>query len=474
MNINKENILEITRYDNKDCLSVPEGTEIIEEGIFTDDLFEVDEVEILLPGTLVEIRDHAFAGLTKIKKIIIPSSVQKMGKGVFKGCSNLELVVDNSISLDCIPSETFMDCVHLQTVQVTADKKTWIDGNLYENKIYETIGNSAFKNCISLETVNLNSRNIEESAFSNCCQLKKIELTYTEKIEKKAFEHCDKLNELFLDEFELDLERIYSSKAFDHPESITIFDRNEDYTSIQRFAFRNGFNFMIRSSLHSEDVIQCLQQGLDMDEMEKKKSYYLYPKHITITNSHCFRRLIENNVLILPDETTIIDEASFAGWDIEKVVMPRSLLNIGVDAFSCCPQLKYVDFSRSNDLKFIGEDAFKDCPELQTVALPQNVKRIGDRCFCGCTKLDRVNLNINLEYIGEKVFSQCPALKTISAYTDIVVIGKDMFSHSPLPEFRINLYDEREYEILQDLKIYQYVNEYKIPFSIEVQNSQDL
>ena len=63
--------------------------------------------------------------------------------------------------------------------------------------------------------------------------------------------------------------------------------------------------------------------------------------------------------LALPDDLTTIEEEAFAGTDIERVIIPASVTEIGSRAFADCESLHYIVFE--GDSITIAEDAFDGC-----------------------------------------------------------------------------------------------------------------
>lgn len=65
--------------------------------------------------------------------------------------------------------------------------------------------------------------------------------------------------------------------------------------------------------------------------------------------------------------------ASFSGWTNDTI-------NIYKQAFSCCPQLELVDFSRP--ITWLCQDAFLDCPNLRQMKSP--ILDISKNAFGSC------------------------------------------------------------------------------------------
>lgn len=109
------------------------------------------------------IKEEAFRGCIRLKKIIFSSEIRKIGRGAFLGCSSLESVeLPNRINV--IESCVFKDCTSLKSVDIPDSVCL--------------IRKSAFENCSSLISVTFpcNIIAIGEDAFSNCTSLTSVKL----------------------------------------------------------------------------------------------------------------------------------------------------------------------------------------------------------------------------------------------------------------------------------------------------------
>ncbi len=129
--------------------------------------------ELVIPSTygegekqapVKEIADEAFRGAA-ITRLVIPSSVTKIGVAAFANCNNLEEVVfESGSNLKEIPQGMFGFDGHLAKITLPASVKS--------------IGYRAFCGCDSLNEVNLseNLEKIASGAFEDCYSLTAITL----------------------------------------------------------------------------------------------------------------------------------------------------------------------------------------------------------------------------------------------------------------------------------------------------------
>jgi len=145
--------------------------------------------------------------------------------------------------------------------------------------------------------------------------------------------------------------------------------------------------------------------------------------------------------------------ASFGFADnksLMKVVMPPSVMSIGISAFEDCSNIETIEvsenleaieqraffncsqlleFSFGPQLAFIGQEAFSRCRMLGIVDFSEvkNGIEFRDRVFAGCTALYEVTLPEKLKEIPQSAFSGCSSLKEIEIVGDIEKINNNSF-----------------------------------------------
>ena len=80
-------------------------------------------------------------------------------------------------------------------------------------------------------------------------------------------------------------------------------------------------------------------------------------------------------------------------YGLTSVTIPRTLRNIGANAFMYCPDLTSVMFESNSQLTNIGMNAFANRGKLTNITIPASVTSIGYSAFSGCT-----NLSISWNY----------------------------------------------------------------------------
>ena len=151
---------------------------------------------------------QAFFGCTSLKKVYLPKSLTTLDMSAFYKCSNLEYVVGGT-GLEAIKDQAFSSCENLKYFSI-GDKVEEIGGNAFSNckklsfvrfgSNVKTIWSSAFCGCESLEYLYLNDglETIKSSTFSSCNNLKTISVPSSiQNIADYAFNNSNSITDVF-------------------------------------------------------------------------------------------------------------------------------------------------------------------------------------------------------------------------------------------------------------------------------------
>ena len=136
------------------------------------------------------------------------------------------------------------------------------------------------------------------------------------------------------------------------------------------------------------------------------------------------------------EKVTSIDIEAFSSLDnLEEVIMPNTIDDIGHSAFAGDPNLKKVTLSKNIDN--IGWSCFIEDVSLTEVNLPSYLKTISTCDFSGCSSLEKITIPNKTEKIEANAFAYCEKLKEVHIPSSVKFMqngaGKyaSTFNHSP-------------------------------------------
>ena len=119
---------------------------------------------------------------------------------------------------------------------------------------------------------------------------------------------------------------------------------------------------------------------------------------------------------------------------LENINIPNNVKYIGWCCFSGCSSLK--NFPIGNGVETIGKYAFSNtyvsdsyCLPFESITIPDTVKTIEEAAFYRYTTLKNITIGNGVETISGNAFQYCTSLKEITFGSDITTIGKYAFSN---------------------------------------------
>lgn len=160
-------------------------------------------------------------------------------------------------------------------------------------------------------------------------------------------------------------------------------------------------------------------------------------------------------VLVVPEKignapVRILGDSVFpVCTNLVKVVIPASLTNFSLAAFSRCGRPRQIEIGKGNtayrtvngivyevnsktvimagtdvstakvpaDALAIGPEAFKGCDSLTSVELPATLKSIGKGAFAGCMGLSVVTVPVDAEVAADAFEGCCATIKKVGSYS---------------------------------------------------------
>lgn len=187
---------------------------------------------IILSEGLTYIAPSAFANLSRITDIYLPSSLTRIGKGAFTGCSALQNIHISDLASFC--------AIYIeQGALLSGGKNLFLGGTLVTDLVVPegvvSLGNG-FNNYDNLTSVVMPDSvlNIGDNAFYACEYLNNVVLSKNlVAIGGSAFRQCTRLNNVVIP----DTVRSIGERAFENCKSLTSIVIPEGVTSIALWAF---------------------------------------------------------------------------------------------------------------------------------------------------------------------------------------------------------------------------------------------
>lgn len=285
-----------------------------------------DSDELIIPDVfngkpVTALGENAFSlhlANLKLKKIVVPHSVTRIGDFAFQGFNSLtEIVLPDSITH--IGDDAFYGCSSLTELKLP-DKIT-------------TIGDSAFAHCYALQSITLpyGVTSVGVSAFLNCSSLRTVSLpdTITE-IKDYAFAECFSLTDIRLP---IGIQTI-GSGVFDGAElNCNIFD-SACYIGNEI----NAYLYLLKAE--SQDITAC--QISSECKFVGKKAFYecgslksiIIPESVKSIDESAFEKCKSLTNITLPDGISVINDSLFSGCSsLESLTLPDGVTSIGNNAF---------------------------------------------------------------------------------------------------------------------------------------------
>ena len=475
-------------------VTIPNSVTEIGEGAFSG----CTSLEsITIDNGLTSIGEYAFDGCTSLTSVTIPNSVTEIGDRAFFGCTSLESVIIGN-GLTSISECAFDGCTSLTPIIVpnsgTIENQEAMEffENLFEGSrdllVSVTIGSDvteitdkAFRNCISLASINVDEKNtnyqsidgvlfskdgtkllryppkkeitnyiipnsvtdIGKHAFRNCEGL--ISVTIGENVTSigmAAFKGCKKLSSVI---YRGVTEPDYTPGGFEEEDS------NEKKVGLIESLLMHSDSW-VRPTYFGEDC--TFEDCCKLREVSVPINYkgkHFCQKYIIRDKSATSDKLegrcgknVRYEFNVPTGELVIIGEgemdnysyypevSSVTPWEsykdaIESVTIKYGVNNIGDGAFYDCKNLTYVKMA---PVLSVGKFAFSGCGSLTSINIPKGVKSIGESAFWGCKRLSSVTIPDSINFIDHHAFSCCASLDSVTYYGKTQPqIGRFMLKH---------------------------------------------
>ncbi len=361
--------------------------------------------KIILPEGVEEIQAYAFAKLTALEEVVLPSTLKKIGGGAFYGCEKLKKI--NLEHVQFINKEAFYGCalenVNLASV-VAVGNYTFAHNKLVSLTLPDTaqsLGEGAFRYNGELASLTFRASKIKIApyVFADCTDLRTV-----------------KINAVVIPTF-----------AFYKCSDLTVVEFGNDVAQIGEYAFAG--TSVAKFTLARGNTALTLKNG-GADVYSGDKLILRAPAAVSASG-------------YITVEAEEIVAGAFAGnIEVTKVYAPNAKV-VGAYAFADCSLLAEVDMPKLTE---IGEYAFAGTKLGSTPDL-SGVKVIGAFAFAGS---DITSVTIAPDtVVCEYAFFYCSELKSV-VIGDGAKIGDYAFCN-PINWFTYDNVDEDDDKLKQNI-----------------------
>lgn len=416
-------------------------------------LVEEDNYAAVMPSQTVP-----YAGVIDIPEQITVDGksypVKVIAEKAFYACKNLTSVTIPK-SITRIGGHAFKECVSLTTVNYNATNCVTAAGRKGKGVT------PAFEDCKSLTSLNMSADvvTIPEYIFWGCTGLTEVTIPeHVTQIGGRAFCDCSSLTTIKFDARECvttgskagsafantPISNVvfgpYVNKipdyAFEGCNTLTTVTIPEQVTSIGAAAFSNcpnlttvNFNAEACNSAHKTNGDKVVAAFNN----PAITTVNFGPKVHNIPN-YLFYGCCGITDLQLSPSTETIGECAFLNCSsIKQVTIPETVTSIGGRAFGGCESLSTIYFNAVNCVNVTTFDKNTPIPAFQgsaitTVYFGDRVKNIPDNAFAGCSQLRNITIPEQVQQIGTRAFFNCVSLPSITIPEHVTSIGGNAFA----------------------------------------------
>lgn len=426
--------------------------------------------KVIIPEGVTEISEYAFANLSELREVVLPSTLKKIGLGAFRDCKKLKTINLEHVQFinkdafygTAIETADFASVVSFGDYAFMGSAIKWLNlpascqsigigsfqncenlANVTFNASKVKIGTYAFSGCKVLASININAAVIASYAFSGCNSLTNVTLgrdvaiigEYAFTGTKVARFNVDPLNKALTTNSDKNIiykgnqlllvAPLYDARAITLPANIT---------SIATGAFAEHANLQTVTAQGVTEVGDYAFAGctdLRTVNMPNLVSVGVFA-------------FVRTALIVLPNaaKLTSIGDYAFGGTGITSLTLADNA-EVGAFAFDLCANLKTVNlgnnvvlgegaFARTAVAQVtagenlqVGDSAFINDKSLKTVVLGEGAV-IGGYAFAGCSALSGIDLSKAVS-LGDFAFASCTAIETADL-SNAATLGENLFN----------------------------------------------
>lgn len=388
------------RYKTIDSLTLPHSLRKIGKEAFLGLNYDSQIKELDLPEGLEEIGDQAFTYCPTLTSVSLPSTLKKMGAGVFHLCANIKKVktaknsehflAENNIlySADKKSLYFYPAGLNFTSYDLPQEVERIEDYAFYGNQVLTGIGIPNDSNLTSIGYRSL-------AAISNLSTIR--------------LEKAEKLTEVG----DLALSENSSLVKVTLPKSLTKLSKGLLYkdSSLQNVTIQGTY-----TEIPDEFLSDC-----------SKLQNFTILNGVTKIGASAFYSCGKLTKLEIPASVTEIGDGAFSScFSLKSITIPAAVTEIAANLFRSCRSLSSVTLH--DGITSIGTYAFDGCSALNTLDLSMTkITELHDFTFISCEALMEVKLPETLTSIGVSAFKFCYELRRIQIPSKVTTIGDDAF-----------------------------------------------
>lgn len=369
--------------------------------------------DVVIPGEIdgmpvTTIDRDAFANVTGMTSITIPTNVTAIYDHAFSGCTGLR-TVNLSGNLEVLRDGVFTQCTSLTNITVSPDNPILSSSN---GILYDKTGTALIQfPCGVGDSVSLPEgvMHIGNSAFAGDTALTNI--IFPESlgaIGSSSFALCSGLVSVFIPAGVSNI----SAGAFAKCETLTAFEVSESNSC---YSAENG----ILLDYLGTTLVQY-PGGLT--------GIYDIPAGITNITRSAFSGCAGLTGVIISTNVATIGSYAFSGCTgLTTVTVPHSVAAIEGGTFNDCTGLTNIFLS--DGIADIGSGAFSRCSALGSIHIPNSVTRLGWGAFQYCFALTNILLGAGIATIESRAFYECNDLRDLHIPESVTNLWDGVFDY---------------------------------------------
>ncbi len=294
------------------------------------DSYKSSITEVNVKGEITRLGSYFFSGLTKMKNITLPDTVEEIGERCFYNTSALE-------KFDCPANLLYIDYRGFYGSGIT---------EFNNNEILYSIGEEAFMQCTKLTEVTIpgSVKNIGKFPYRNCHKLKKL-------IVGEGITHIESLIWETTPLDELVIPSTVTSMSllnFNHGAKFTVAEENPAYCDVDGIIFSKDMKTLVSYPPSKKDLyykipsqVTTLYQGA-FSHTQYLKYLDMSDCKLTSIAVQRFNQTSSLSNIILPKGIKKIDNNAFYMTKIKSIYVPSIVTSVGANAFTTNGYSSYI------------------------------------------------------------------------------------------------------------------------------------